>query len=178
MESLVYIVILLVTMSLIIGAVIYDCFTHEDKLGVVQKAWIKSLKNHPERQTIGALNSVLNDDSQSFSDDQSITIMNNCAKGITNYKACCLGEGLLTLLREGVILKGLYNHSNNASPAIPDANALGLFTPRGSITNNEKLFYNGDCYVSLMDANDNGVPWSIIADFMYNKPEAVFAHKA
>lgn len=50
---------------------------------------------------------------------------------------------------------------------------LGLYDPQGSFFNKTLVFYDKEAN-SLSEANDDLIPWSIIADFVEEYPEAVF----
>ncbi len=125
------------------------------EMGPLQKLWVKSLKAHPERRAEGALGG------------------GNPKK----YRACCLGELHLCAYRlkkkklpfteYGVILDNVDEHhlANNFEN-------YGLRSPSGNFADGYMLNYKG----SLSAANDSGVPWSEIASFIENNPEAVFTH--
>ena len=134
------------------------------KLGPIQKAWLKNLRAHPERQMEEQLGERTNDG---------------------GYKVCCLGEALLTLYREydsidieseseflDHVFQGdgvLYDHG--AMEALENSyDELGLRDSEG-VFDNIRL---GDA-ISLAEANDLGYTWLQIADFIEENPETVFS---
>jgi len=127
----------------------------EDKfeLGPIQKEWLKSLREHPERQMSGQL-----------------------GEGIPeSYNACCLGEWCVVYNR----MMGLPDPFRNGQ--IYSGGSLGwLKEPHNDCFNRE---YGGTSaliegslktYKSLGHMNDSGVTWPEIADFVEANPEAVF----
>lgn len=129
------------------------------ELGPIQKAWVDNLRKHPERQATGFL-----------------------GRGIPeSYTACCLGEGLVTYCKmkniklpfiDGFIID--FNEDKNLkSDCILDFSykELGLRTSTGRIIGKH---LNNRTY--LTQANDSGVSWPEIADFIEENPEAVFTH--
>lgn len=133
------------------------------ELGILQKEWIKSLREHPERQTKDILGYREDDGS---------------------YKACCLGELLICYRKlQGVDLFDFNGTKDYLIDGVEDYGSLyesyeefGLHTPNGAIY---KLSVGNDpldirSQNSLAQANDNGFTWLQIADFIENNPEAVF----
>ena len=132
------------------------------KLGPIQKEWIRRLREHPERQTEGMLAAKVGD----------------------SYKACCLGEGLLTLCEANKIepmwktrfdSDTVYLHSVTPEDDEEyhvlkrnDFEGLGLRDQNGSF---EEALEN---YACLTEMNDDGVSWSEIADYIEQNPENVF----
>lgn len=136
-------------------------------LGPIQKEWVKSLREHPERQIEGQLGLKTEDGK--------------------DYKACCLGEGLCVLLR----LEGLdpLLHFRSSDNLLLDnsehnylldgtAKRLGLHNGRGALKDGsdgeEELRRITGSY-SLSGTNDSGkMTWPEIADFIEKYPESVF----
>ena len=127
------------------------------ELGEVQKAWIKSLRDHPERQTIHKLG-------------EKIT-------GTDDYEACCLGEGLcvyniinklpLPFDKHGVIRSGI-----ERLVLSEDYQKLGLYNSSGAFKGS--IIYKGIDYFSLGHMNDSGVTWPEIADIMKQNSSLIF----
>lgn len=135
------------------------------ELGTIQKAWIKSLREHPERQTSNCLGYK--------------------SKDSEDYKACCLGEALCVLYRiNGKNAFDLFNNGRlldfNNSILLNEVTAyrLGLHTGNGHVeygTNGSSFFiYKKQILDSLSSANDAGMTWPEIADFIEKYPESVF----
>ena len=132
------------------------------KLGKIQKAWIKSLRDHPDRQHKGSLG------------------IGNSG----NYKACCLGELLITKCRigkkkipfskRGILLDG--KEGINCDFLDQSYKKLGLFDEEGWFYNDYNYYHkkNKTLYNSLYEMNDGGVTWPEIADFVEQYPEKVF----
>lgn len=126
------------------------------ELGKIQKAWVKSLREHPERQMKGKL-----------------------GEGTPrNYKACCLGELLCVVSR---INKSKLPFSQNGK--INDQNysekvlhmsyeKLGLFGDSGKLTESVRVGVAEENSLALL--NDRGATWTEIADFIEANPEKVF----
>lgn len=126
------------------------------KLGKVQKAWVKSLKAHPERQM-------------------------KCYLGVgtaRKYKACCLGELLITECR----LTGkkfpfkddeLKSKSGSKKTLNGDFERLGLRSSTGEINHSGVIKLNlYGCLASMND--DSGVSWKEIAKYIEKNPNNVF----
>ncbi len=146
------------------------------KLGKYQKAWIKSLRDNHERQMKGALGSGTPE----------------------NYKACCLGEGLLTICRlEKIPFPFLDDEIVDFAPkTITDENTCALDKSTGVlISSYGKLGLKDDCgsflngfklpargvkrefdLDTLTAANDNGYSWLEIADLLESQPENFFVN--
>ena len=130
------------------------------ELGPIQKAWVKSLRDHPERQMGGALG------------------VGDCK----NYKACCLGQALINLCEiKNVSPKfdsgRLFSFSHSGARrhgvlSTKDYNSLGLVDNVGVICVDHRGYVNG--IDSLSSCNDQGMAWPEIADFIEKYPEAVF----
>lgn len=142
---------ILFLVCLIIGISIY-LFIYNRRhfeLGPVQRAWIKSLREHPERQAPGRLGKKVNDD---------------------EYTACCLGEGGLIA---GVchwdgdrirVIGGSRHSLSNES-----YKALGLM---GSCGETKDMVEEN----SLANLNDRDVTWPEIADILEKNPHQYFTH--
>lgn len=139
------------------------------KLGPIQKAWVANLRAHPERQIIRALGYSTDDERR--------------------YGACCLGEGLLTLIRcsgkytdEDTLVKNVFDSDNELVDSDGDVwdytalicshNELGLMTEIGGIKEPSNEYLGG--VGSLAQANDNHYTWAQIADFIESHPEQLF----
>ncbi len=136
------------------------------ELGPVQKAWIASLREHPERQTSDILGKGTPED----------------------YKACCLGELLvveakvlghaLPFTEDGIIYDGDSNGEFNDAECLANSyGRLGLKSGAGSLTETVALHLGTDKerrYHCLAGMNDHGVPWNEIADYIESDPENVF----
>lgn len=118
------------------------------KLGPIQKKWIKSLKEHPERQMSGQLGRQRNG----------------------SYKACCLGEGGIiagVCKWEGNILVTAIGHKMYALEH-GSYKKLGL---RDSLGETLQSYY----YMpTLADMNDEGMKWYEIAAILEVFPEVYF----
>jgi hypothetical protein len=127
----------------------------EDKLGVLQRAWVEDLKKYPERQTINSLG----------------TIKNNV------IKVCCLGQALITKARldnknvklEGCVIVDPKDSIKNTKCLKKSYQDFGLRSSVGTIDNYDDLF--------LTSMNDSSKSWLEIAKFIENHPEDVFTHK-
>lgn len=119
------------------------------KLGPLQKAWVKELREHPERQIMGELGSG----------------------NIDKFKACCLGQ--LHVCAKG---KNAFNERGEIDDGdlgyLHSCTDYGLRSSGGSLKDFHS-FSNGT-YTCLSNANDGGVPWSELADFIEQNPEKVF----
>jgi len=131
------------------------------ELGKIQKAWIKSLREHPERQGKSQLG----------------------MKHGNSYKACCLGELLLTSCR--IKKKAFpFNVVGELRDKTPDDEKgclgflgnswkkLGLKSDRGC--GDKLVVVKGKNYSNLASANDNGATWPEIADAVEADPENFF----
>ena len=122
------------------------------ELGKIQKAWVKSLREHPERQCKNRLG----------------------YKEGSSYRACCLGEGLLTVCRMNkkklpFLITGEISDKINRDCLQFSYKKLGLLDDNGRC---EGLKYNDQ--QSLAQLNDNGYTWTEIADFIEKYPNIVF----
>lgn len=156
------------------------------ELGPIQKAWVQSLREHPERQMRYVLGKGTPD----------------------NYTACCLGE--LHIIGCKMLNKPLlFETQLHIKDCIPiqveldekdlilqdedegDAGILrtsynyyGLHSPRGEIKfgndykEDERLPKTKDGgfrpMFSLAEMNDNDYTWAEIADYIEKYPEAIF----
>jgi len=133
----------------------------EFKLGPIQEQWLKNLEAYPERQTEACLG-FLNPDK--------------------TYRACCLGELLLTYHREVAgsvedlwvksMEDDMFELSDNGeyfNTLESSYKKLGLRDTNGSF---KTLVIGG--WDSLAELNDNGFTWSQIAEVVRENPEKVF----
>lgn len=127
------------------------------ELGPIQKAWIKSLREHPERQKPTLLGSG----------------------NIKDYKACCLGEALICYNRakkkklpfkDGCIVS--HFEGINSKRAILNYSKLGLNGDLGEFSKN--ITYKGNYYRSLADLNDRHVTWPEIASIIEKHKDKLF----
>lgn len=124
------------------------------ELGPLQKEWIASLRAHPERQERGFL-----------------------GRGEPEkYNACCLGELLVCAHRilpnfPNPFYKGKICEINDQDIETyldKSFHTFGLNSSSGSV-------YDGiNGHTSLASANDFGMSWPEIADFIEAHPEKVF----
>jgi hypothetical protein len=129
------------------------------ELGKIQKAWIASLRKHPERQMVNSLGKG----------------------GPRDYKACCLGEYLITECRvkkkRTPFNNGyLFDSSINDTGSLCNSyERLGLSGRNGDFINSVSIKEGKiSNHLSLATANDSGVTWPEIADFIEANPENVF----
>lgn len=124
------------------------------EMGPLQKLWVKSLREHPERQMSGALGVI---------DHQTGT-----------YQARCLGELKMCALRSigenpfNVFYRSIMDGADTASLSVSYED-FGLYGPLG--------YFDGAALkgnISLANANDAGITWPEIADFIEQNPTAVF----
>ena len=115
------------------------------ELGPIQKQWIQSLKDHPERQYKHGLGVKISKD---------------------NYLACCLGELC--------IIAGTFQWSEDGNLMTPYGDKeyptsiwrkLGLYNDAG-------ISRDGTTSLSLM--NDNGLSWPKIAEKVEENPSNYF----
>lgn len=117
------------------------------ELNELHKKWLKSLREHPERQCSRKLGQIINKDTK-------------------EYEACCLGE--LLLLHKG---EDIFNNmgviSDGNSTCYPNASyrELGLYSPTGIPRNTLEDI------PSLSELNDSGKTWPEIADIIESNPE-------
>jgi len=121
------------------------------KIGPIQEQWLQRLEQHPELQTNARLGELTED----------------------GYRACCLGEYLLTYHRcLGTDISRLFNNGvlqdgDDYYVLVESFDDLGLQDDAAHIF--------GDCeYDSLAEMNDNGVSWPEIAAYIRKYPEMVF----
>lgn len=122
------------------------------ELGEIQKAWIKSLRENPNKQGWGTL-------------------------GIKDNNYCCLGEALCVLksiknesLKYGVhgeLIDGKDEHYLTDS-----YKELGLYDEKGRL--DDKITHDFRSYSSISEMNDCGLTWLEIADYIEQNPENVF----
>lgn len=127
------------------------------ELGPLQKEWVKTLREHPERQHTGSLG----------------------YKDGDIWNLCCLGQ-LLVLAKGESVLSYLGNVYCNSS-----STQLEKYYGDYGLKDEEGRFYDdnghsissligGTHFFSLADANDGGLTWPEIADFIEANPEKVF----
>lgn len=139
-------------------------------MGPLQTEWIRSLREHPERQMSSALGKIINEETG-------------------EYRACCLGElhlcyhrmNNLPLPLHGKDIIDLYDgdeeeiafHSDIFEDLSSSWQAYGLKSQMGAID----VYARPNCSItSLAQMNDDGDwTWSDIADFIEEFPEAVFS---
>ncbi len=128
------------------------------ELGPLQKQWIKNLRAHPERQCRG-------------------TLAERTGTEPHEYKACCLGEFIIT--RFGINNDKLNFTNNNKFLWIDDSGGTikkyaeyGLISEGGWFESS--VVINDEEYNSLIQMNDNGLTWTEIADYVEQNPENVF----
>lgn len=128
------------------------------ELGPIQKQWIEDLRKYPERQAPYGLASRI----------------------AGEIKACCLGQLILTdceLTGKEAEWEGSTLHcfgKPGATAFVHNYTDYGLNSLNGAIKGGYYLEYEREKYHALAYANDRGVPWSVIADFIEQNPEAVF----
>lgn len=141
------------------------------ELGPIQKMWIQSLREHPERQ---------------------MTCRLGKGKSADDYKACCLGELLFCFCErkfdtvfhktnpedENFLMYDIdpisRERNDHRGILIGSWDELGLFDHYGSFKGTARLQLGEKQCSSLSGANDNGVTWPEIADFVEANPEMVF----
>lgn len=129
------------------------------ELGPIQKAWIKSLRENPERQMGGQLGQK--------------------NKGGT-YNACCLGEYALVASEMNPSIAQLVEWDSHGLLCcgnieyLKDAySELGLKSPTGELF--KPLIVSDDTsYESLSEMNDEGISWPEIADYVEANPHNLF----
>lgn len=128
------------------------------EMGPLQKQWVADLRKYPERQTHGELGRRLFDNS---------------------IKACCLGQLLITdcemnnkelpfnnneaLYDQNTSLDCYLENSYEKYGLIDDMGAIGVCSDE-----------NFKGHRNLSQANDAGISWVEIADFIEANPEKVF----
>lgn len=136
------------------------------ELGPIQKAWIASLREHPERQMTSKLGGGNSED----------------------YKACCLGEAVLTLCRleseqlpfedgklfdkfSGTNYKQFGVLSKNTFEKLGLNDETGGFIKGFTLPNKKSPEFRIN---TLAAANDCGYTWLEIADLMEKHTESIF----
>lgn len=122
------------------------------ELGPVQKRWIKSLREHPERQMSGRLGMGT----------------------IHDYKACCLGElGIISDTCE--FIAGVLREESGSVDLLRESyHKIGLHASDGAILDGRIIDKTGSRFYSLSAANDSGMTWPEIADYVELNPEKIF----
>lgn len=132
------------------------------KMGELQTLWVKSLREHPERQMTKKL-----------------------GMGTPrNYKACCLGELHLCYHRmKGKKLPFYDDSILDNIPEYPNFSSLGhsyekygLFSTNGQRIDKERIYINKKSASCLADANDMGITWVEIADYIEANADQIFTH--
>lgn len=142
----------------------------KNKFTEIQKYWIQSLRDYPERQLAERLGII---------DKEG------------NMELCCLGQGLVCLKEKKLIDRNIWFGDELISGYIADDEGDGIgdtdvLTVEDyellNLTNIEGGFkepfgINGEMYASLIDMNDsNWFTWNDIADYMEMFPENVFTN--
>ena len=141
------------------------------ELGTLQKAWVKSLRENPDRQMnsrLGKQNEVVN------------------AEFDEPYHACCLGELKMVHCRlnnlpivfdkDGFLRDGKDKDIKSKTYLSGSYEQFGLHSSYGKIIGEQiKHRVREKSYDSLALANDSGVTWAEIADFVEANPEKVFS---
>ena len=126
------------------------------KLGKLQKMWIASLREHPERQYRWRLGKGTPED----------------------YQACCLGELHLCAYRmkgeELPFYDGVVRDGDRVDQLGASYRKYGLRSQGGVLSVSVYLPGYTTMFYSLAAMNDNGVTWAEIADFVEANPELVF----
>lgn len=128
------------------------------KAGEIQIEWVKSLRANPHRQRKSLLAKKISPKS-------------------VEYTACCLGELKLVECRlksirpnwvDGVLYDDASGYLKKSSKD------LGLRDGVGSFKNPYRHFSDERTYTSLAGANDGGIGWVEIANFIEANPYEVF----
>lgn len=130
------------------------------ELGIIQKTWIQSLKDHPERQEKGILGYKSKNG---------------------NYFACCLGElhiigCQMRNLPPPFNSEGILKDDNTFITLKDSYKEYGLKDERGSF--DSIVTIHGKHYLSLAAMNDGDMTWPEIAKFIEENPEKIFTHSA
>jgi hypothetical protein len=129
------------------------------QLGPKQKQWVQFLRDNPQLQMPGRLGQLVDGE----------------------LKMCCLGACLIILDKKKLnidnqlidtteFIDKTLSHSYKQMGLNSSTGELILSEINSGITS--KIRYKK----SLAQANDNGISWLEIADFIENNPEAVFTH--
>lgn len=131
------------------------------ELGPIQKQWVADLKAYPERQIDGQLGK-------------------RDKEG--NLCLCCLGQAIITKCNlqnvEPVFINSNLRECKEAGEL--EENILNLTYEEYGLNCSEGrlkqkwLVYDYTNYTTLVEANDSGVPWAVIAKFIEQNPQAVF----
>lgn len=132
------------------------------ELGPQQKQWVADLRQYPERQYKNFL-------------------------GYKNHhgelKLCCLGQLIISscyMTGEDAPWNGNELKSTLDNNLLCDDEDLGnvwgdyKLHSEGGLLVGETLIHEDEHYNTLVEANDGGVPWGVIADFIEQYPKAVF----
>lgn len=139
----------------------------KQKLGPLQREWVRALRSGDFKQTQGIL----------------VCVPHNANSGDV-LPCCCLGVACLVAEANGVPLKfeemggclNVWSGQERCTTSPPSAvvDLLRLTDTAGSF----EAGHNLDGCVSLMGANDHGKTFKQIADFVEGHPEAVFTEPA
>lgn len=138
------------------------------KLGPLQKRWIQTLRQHPERQLTHELGQFNMDENGEA---------NHC-----DYQVCCLGQAQILLHEEdlspfvGDNLELLNGEDTDDVLSSSDWQAYCLRNPTGRFREPVKI--RGTEHINLADMNDKGMTWLEIADYIEQHPENVFTGPA
>lgn len=121
------------------------------ELNELHKKWLKSLREHPERQGKKKLGHIINTDTK-------------------EYTACCLGE-LLCIYKKGNVFNNKGDIVDGSSEVILNDSykELGLYSPVGRSRDLASP--------TLSQLNDNGKSWPEIADIIESNPEMYLNYK-
>lgn len=133
------------------------------ELGPLQKKWVTDLREHAERQTDGCLGYIGNNDGE--------------------MHLCCLGQALITMKEsEGINPIDVFVDEwedwerFNLFDGCSDAELSKSYEKLGLHDDVGSFALDGVHELeSLADMNDQGVPWTEIADFIEENPKAVFS---
>lgn len=134
----------------------------KQKLGPLQKEFVRALRSGDFPQAKGMLFRV--------------------RRGSNVLGHCCLGVAVCVAAANGVRVREMWQDSrlyvNGTGATLPDVvQAVMMFLGDGGALKTEMLIGTGQ-YDSLADANDSGVKFAVIADFIEAHPEAVFTGAA
>lgn len=124
------------------------------QLGPLQKKWVEELRNNPDQQMSKAL-------------------------GIpAKKKFCCLGKALMIICEEYNlpidVNEGGCLLSEGERGVLSTYDKIGLRNNVGAFSYEKTICITGRYFNSLADANDSGISWLDLADFIERNPEIVF----
>ncbi len=139
----------------------------KQKLGPIQTEWVKTLREHPERQLKGSLGKNTED----------------------GLKLCCLGQGLLVVLEsEGkapLWVDGKLLDITSTGSNYSDSQCLGYSYEKLGLKDKTGVFYKdkrveiagSTSLAALNDGHgDYEMDWYKIADVIEQNPELIFSH--